>query len=266
MIYIFCLIIFIIGLAFGSFLNCLVYRLACRKTILGRSFCPKCKKKIVWFDNLPLISFILLKGKCRQCKEKISWQYPLIELIMGLLFILPVWRLYLTTPNFLFFNEYSFYLQLLRDWIIFFTLVFTFIYDLKYSEIEDIVILPAAVVIFILNVFFLSNTSVLIQLGYTFWAVLIGIAFFGLQYLFTKGKGIGLGDLRIGFFMGIVLGNWINICLALVISYIIGALVSLLLIIFKDKKLKSQIPLGPFLVIGTFIVLFWGPQIINWYF
>jgi len=97
-------------------------------------------------------------------------------------------------------------------------------------------------------------------------AILIGVAFFGLQYLFTKGKGIGLGDLRIGLFMGVALENWTNICLALVISYIIGALVSLLLIVFKNKKLKSEIPLGPFLVIGTFVVLIFGQQIINWYF
>jgi len=266
MVLTFYLIVFILGLAFGSFLNCLVYRLACQKTILGRSFCPKCQKKIVFFDNFPLLSFVLLKGKCRECKEEISWQYPLVELIMGLLFILPVWRFYLTTGNFLFFGDTSFYLLLIRDWVIIFTLVFTFVYDLKYLEIEDIVLLPAAALVFLLNLFSQPDQNILIIGGHMLLAALIGITFFGFQYLFTKGKGIGLGDLRIGLFMGVVLGNWINICLALVISYIIGALVSLLLIAFKDKKLKSTIPLGPFLVIGTFVVLIFGQQIINWYF
>jgi len=260
------LIIFLLGLAFGSFLNCLVYRLACQKTVLGRSFCPKCQKKIVWFDNFPLLSFILIKGKCRECKEEISGQYPIVELIMGLLFVLPVWRFYLTAGNFLFFSDPYFYLLLVRDWIIFFALVFTFVYDLKYLKIEDIVLLPATALVFILNLFSHPDQNILIIAGHMLLAALIGIAFFGFQYLFTKGKGIGLGDLRIGLFMGVVLGNWVNICLALVISYVIGALVSLLLIVFKNKKLKSQIPLGPFLVIGTFIVLIFGQQIINWYF
>ena len=266
MVLIFYLIIFILGLAFGSFLNCLVYRLACRKTVLGRSFCPKCKKKIAWFDNIPLISFILLRGKGRKCKQKISFQYPLVELIMGLLFILPVWRFYLTTGNFLFLNDSSFYLLLVRDWIIYFTLVFTFVYDLKYLKIEDIVLLPTTGLIFLLSLFIRSDLSVLLTVGQMLLAVLIGIGFFGLQYLLTKGKGIGLGDLRIGVFMGVALGNWVNICLALVISYIIGALISLFLIAFKKKQIKSQVPLGPFLVIGTFIILMFGQQIINWYF
>ncbi len=266
MVLIFYLIVFILGLAFGSFLNCLVYRLACRKTVLGRSFCPKCQKKIVWLDNFPLVSFVLLKGKCRECKEEISWQYPVVELIMGFLFVLPVWRFHLITGDFLFFNDISFYLLLVRDWVIFFTLVFTFVYDLKYLKIEDIVLLPAAVLVFILNLFSQPGQNILIIAGHMILAVLIGVAFFGLQYLFTKGKGIGLGDLRIGLFMGVALENWINICLALVISYIIGALVSLFLIVFKKKELKSQVPLGPFLVIGTFVVLIFGQQIINWYF
>lgn len=267
------LIIFLLGLAFGSFLNCLVHRLACRKTVLGRSFCPRCQKKIVWFDNFPLVSFVLLKGRCRECKEEISWQYPLVELIMGFLFVLPVWCFYLTTGlpagqagNFLFFSDTSFYLLLVRDWVIFFTLVFIFVYDLKYFKIEDTVLLPAAFLVFILTLFSQPDQNILIVAGHMLLAALIGIVFFGLQYLFTKGKGIGLGDLRIGLFMGVALENWINICLALVISYIIGALVSLFLIIFKKKELKSQVPLGPFLVIGTFVVLVFGQRILSFYF
>ena len=272
MVLILYLIAFVIGLAFGSFLNCLVYRLACQKTIFGRSFCPRCQKKIAWFDNFPLFSFILLKGWCRHCQERISWQYPIVELIMGLLFVLPVWRFYFNTGNFLFFNHPSFYLELVRDWIIFFALVFTFVYDLKYLKIEDIVLLPSAGLVFILNLFSqplvnsLAGMSILSRAGHMLLAILIGVSFFGLQYLFTKGKGIGLGDLRIGIFMGAVLAHWSGLCLALVISYIIGALVSLFLIVFKKKSLKSQVPLGPFLVGGTFIVFVFGQQIINWYF
>ena len=80
--------IFFLGLIFGSFLNCLIWRLYKGETVLGRSYCPKCKKEIKWFDNIPVVSFFVLKKKCRFCNKKISWQYPLVEIITGLLFFL----------------------------------------------------------------------------------------------------------------------------------------------------------------------------------
>lgn len=244
------IISFLTGLVFGSFLNCLIYRLHNKKTILGRSFCPKCKQKIKWYDNIPVISFLLLKARCRSCKEKISWQYPIIELTMALLFVFAVWR-HMT-------GELSL-LVVLRDWTIFFTLLFVFIYDLKYSEIEDIVLLPATILILVFNLF----------LGFSIFSMifsaLIGVVFFGTQYLITKGKGIGLGDLRIGLFMGVVCGSWQYLLVAIFFAYIIGALSSLVLMLARKKKMKSAIPLGPFLVIGTFIAFLFGEKIIALY-
>jgi len=246
---IFFIIAFLIGLIFGSFLNCLIYRLHNRKTILGRSFCPKCKQKIKWYDNIPVLSFLFLKTRCRFCRKKISWQYPIVELAMALLFMFSIW---------LRAGELSL-LVVLRDWIIFFTLLFVFVYDLKYSEIEDIVLMPAAILILIFSLF----------LGQSFFpmlfSTLIGVIFFGAQYLITKGKGIGLGDLRIGLFMGIVCGNWQYLLVALFFAYVIGALVSLVLMLSKKKKIKSAIPLGPFLVIGTFVAFLFGDKIIDFY-
>jgi len=240
---------FFLGLIFGSFLNCLIYRLHNHKTILGRSFCPKCKQKIKWYDNIPVISFIFLKTRCRSCRKKISWQYPVIELLMGLLFVFSIW--FRT-------GELSL-LIVLKDWIIFFTLLFIFVYDLKYSEIEDIVLLPATILVLIFSLF----------LGQSFlpmlFSALVGVIFFGTQYLITKGKGIGLGDLRIGFFMGIVCGSWQYLLVAIFFAYIIGALVSLILILKGKKKIKSAIPLGPFLAIGTFIAFLFGDKIIDFY-
>jgi len=240
---------FLFGLIFGSFLNCLIYRLHNHKTILGRSFCPKCKQKIKWYDNIPVISFIFLKARCRSCRKKISWQYPIVELVMALLFLFSIW--FRT-------GELSL-LIVLKDWIIFFTLFFIFLYDLKYSEIEDIVLIPATILILIFSLF----------LGQSFlpmlFSALIGVIFFGAQYLITKGKGIGLGDLRIGFFMGIVCGSWQYLLVAIFFAYIIGALVSLILILKRKKGMKSAIPLGPFLAIGTFIALLFGDKIIDFY-
>jgi len=243
------IIAFFLGLVFGSFLNCLVYRLHIHKTLLGRSFCPKCKKKIKWYDNIPVISFIFLKARCRSCHKKISWQYPIVELIMGLLFVFSLW---------LRIGELS-SLIILRDWIVFFTLFFIFLYDLKYSEIEDIVLLPATVLILILSL--LLGQSFLSMI----FSALLGVVFFGIQYLITKGKGIGLGDLRIGFFMGIVCGNWQYLLVAIFFAYIIGALISLILILKRKKGMKSAIPLGPFLAIGTFIAFLLGDKIITLY-
>ncbi len=243
------IIAFCTGMVFGSFLNCLVYRLHTHKTILGRSFCPKCKQKIKWYDNIPIVSFIFLKARCRSCHKRISWQYPAIELIMGLLFALSIW---------LHIEELSL-LVVLQDWIIFFTLLFVFVYDLKYSEIEDVVLLPATALVLIFSLL-LGQSFVSIM-----FSALIGVSFFGIQYLITKGKGIGLGDLRIGLFMGIVCASWQYLLVAIFFAYIIGALVSLILISRGKKKMKSVIPLGPFLAIGTLIAFLFGDKIITLY-
>jgi len=243
------IIVFWTGLVFGSFLNCLIYRLHSHKTLFGRSCCPKCKQKIKWYDNIPVVSFIFLKARCRSCRKKISWQYPIIELVMGLFFAFGVWH------NI---NQLSL-LVVFRDWIIFFTLLFVFVYDLKYSEIEDVVLLPATVLVLIFSIFLGQSFLPII------FSALIGVSFFGIQYLVTKGRGIGLGDLRIGLFMGVVCGNWQYLLVAIFFAYIIGALVSLVLILRKKKKIKSAIPLGPFLAIGTFIAFLFADQIITLY-
>ncbi|MFA5051047.1 MAG: prepilin peptidase [Patescibacteria group bacterium] len=237
---------FIFGLAIGSFLNCLIWRLHIKKSILGRSVCSDCGHQIAWHDNIPVLSFIFLKGHCRHCHQKISWQYPIVELTTGLLFLFAA------------LNSYSL-ISLFRYWIILAVLIFTFVYDFKYLEIEDIVLLPSAGIIFILD----------LLLGYSairiFLTVLIAVIFFLLQYWITKGKGVGLGDYRIGIFMGMALGNWPQLAVAIFVSYIVGTLISLILLIGKKKGMKSMIPLGPFLAIGTFIAIFYGQQIIDWY-
>lgn len=273
MIILFYLIIFCIGLSFGSFLNCLVYRLANKKTILGRSFCPQCQHQIIWYDNIPLISFIFLKGRCRYCHQKISWQYPIVELLMGILFVFSVWRISCAESEFLLWGSQEFFLsifKIVRDWIIFFTLTFIFVYDLRYLAIEDVVLLPASAVILILNLLteplisFLKDLSFWQRFGQMGLAILIGVGFFALQYILTRGKGIGLGDLRIGFFMAVVLSHWLSLIIALAISYLIGAAISLFLIAFKKKGFKSEVPLGPFLALGTFFVFTFGREIIDW--
>jgi len=245
--------VFLFGLIIGSFLNCLVWRLRTGESLLGRSYCLKCKKQIAWYDNLPVLSFVLLKGKCRQCGGKISWQYPIVELTTGVLFVLAYYLNYeLRITN------YELIIQLLRDWFLISAMMVIFIYDLRWYLILDIVTLPACLVVLILN----------LALGFSLWNLLvsgiIGSGFFLLQFLISGGKWIGGGDIRLGLLMGLALG-WPGVIAAIIISYFLGSLVGLGLIAAGKKRWGSEIPLGVFLAAGTIIDLFWQERILDWY-
>ena len=245
--------VFSFGLIIGSFLNCLVWRLRTGESLLGRSYCLKCKKQIVWYDNLPVLSFVLLKGKCRQCGGKISWQYPIVELTTGVLFVLAYYLNYeLRITN------YELIIQLLRDWFLISAMMVIFIYDLRWRLILDVVTLPAGLVVLILN----------LALGFSLWNLLvsgiIGSGFFLLQFLISGGKWIGGGDIRLGLLMGLALG-WPGVIAAIIISYFLGSLVGLGLIAAGKKRWGSEIPLGVFLAAGTIIDLFWQERILDWY-
>ena len=245
--------VFLFGLIIGSFLNCLVWRLRTGESLLGRSYCLKCKKQIAWYDNLPVLSFVLLKGKCRQCGGKISWQYPIVELTTGVLFVLAYYLNYeLRITN------YELIIQLLRDWFLISAMMVIFIYDLRWRLILDVVTLPAGLVVLILN----------LALGFSLWNLLvsgiIGSGFFLLQFLISGGKWIGGGDIRLGLLMGLALG-WPGVIAAIIISYFLGSLVGLGLIAAGKKRWGSEIPLGVFLAAGTIIDLFWQERILDWY-
>ncbi len=244
------ILIFIFGLCIGSFLNCFIWRLHEKKKVTGRSMCTKCKQQIAWFDNIPVISFLNLRGKCRNCKKSISWQYPAVELVTAILFTLS------------FFLNYQIQLDniilIFRDFFLISVMIIIFIYDLRWYLILDIVSLPACAVILILN----------LVLGYEWQNLLlsgiIGGGFFLIQFVISKGKWIGGGDIRLGLLMGLSLG-WPNILVALFIAYILGSVIGVGLIIAKKKQLSSQVPFGVFLSIATIITLFWGREIIDWY-
>jgi len=252
MVLFFSLVIFLFGLIIGSFINCLIYRLKNKKSLGGRSFCPKCKKQINWYDNIPLLSYFLLRAKCRWCREKISFQYPLVELITAILFLvvfLATYNLQLTTYNLL---------LILRNWTFTAFLIIIFLYDLKYYLIPDKISLPAMVVALIFNIFLYN-----IFINYLLAALIAG-GFFFLQFIISKGKWIGGGDIRLGLLIGLMLG-WPNILVALIISYILGSIIGLGLIIAKRATMKSPVPLGTFLSIGAFVSLLWADKIIEWY-
>lgn len=245
--------IFAIGVAFGSFLSMLIPRIhdAEAGILFGRSHCPKCKGKLKSRDLIPILSYCWNQAKCRFCSKKISPIYPAIEVLTGIMFIL----VYLRFP----FESFAASPLAIFYGIITLILIFTFFYDLKYLEISDSILLPGTVIAFLGSLFLGIHTwqSLLLGMG-------IGVGFFLLQLLISRGKWIGAGDLRIGAFMGAVLG-WEMTLVALVLSYLAGSALSIPLLLAKAKKVGEKIPLGPFLVIGTFLALFFGEQLLDWY-
>lgn len=268
------LIIFVFGLVVGSFLNCVIYRLeslsgrprrsSLWRALRGKSFCPHCKHTLSWQDLVPLLSFFILRGRCRYCDKKISWQYPLVEIATALLFLL------VFNFQFSIFNEFSiFNFQTLFNLCFLFLvscfLIVIFVYDLKHFIIPDKVIFPAIGIALIYNFYQLLTThyplsTVLNNLYAAFGATI----FFLMIVLISRGKWMGLGDVKLAFLIGLFLG-FSNILIALFFAFLIGAIIGVGLILAKRKTLKSEVPFGPFLVTGTFIALFWGPTIIDWY-
>lgn len=242
----------IFGMLIGSFINCLAWRLYKEETILGRSYCPKCLKSIKWYDNIPLLSFLILKGKCRSCSQKISWQYPIVELITGLLFYFA----------FLSFGDSLIFL--IKALIIISILVLVFIFDFRWYLIPVSALLWSGIILVVLGYFIYPYS-----LGYYLFSLIITMAvagiFFGGQYLLTKGRGLGEGDIWLGLFLAAAFVNLKTLGVALLMAYFIGALVGVILLVTNRKKWSSKLPLGVFLAIGALISLFSGDQIAAWY-
>ena len=262
---IFYLIIFIFGLIIGSFLNVVIYRLESEEKIINdRSRCPRCKHILAWYDLIPVLSFVFLRGKCRYCGRNISWQYPMVELGTAFLFVLiSNFQLISQCPNI---PVSILYLLFVAS-----SLIVIFVYDLKHYIIPDKIIYPAIIATIGFNLFSnlqfpISNFQSIFnsQFSNFLFAAIIASLFFLSIVIITKGKGMGCGDIKLAFLMGLLLG-WPLVAVAVFSSFILGSVIGIFLILAGKKKMKSMIPFGPFLVIGTFLALFWGEGIIKWY-
>ncbi|HFC36222.1 MAG TPA: prepilin peptidase [Candidatus Moranbacteria bacterium] len=247
-------IFFIGGLMIGSFLNVIVYRLRLAETILGRSYCPHCKAKIRWYDNIPLLSFILLKAKCRDCGEAISWRYPIIELFTGIVFAL-VAKYFLAIPDVMSYWRVGFVL------IIFSLFIVLLAYDWQFMEMPMTIFWILLAVIFV-YLLFNSYVEHLVGLSLLQLSIVSGILggiiawlFFFVLVFFSKEKWMGWGDVYVGFLSGLFLG-WQNIFMGLLLSFMIGSLYAVGVLLFKRGNLKTQVPFIPFLVMGTMITFF----------
>jgi len=255
------IIVFLFGLATGSGLNALAWRLHQKKSwTRGSSICPSCKHKLAWYDLVPLLSFFLLQGKCRYCQKKISIQYPLVELATGVVFVL----VYLSSVNFQIISQlsqpgYQQLATLILNLGIATVLILIFVYDLKHYLILDKVILPAIVVVFVSNLFLGKSWQAMLL------AAFIASGFFLIQFVISKGTWIGGGDIRLGFFMGLILG-WPHILTALFLAYILGSIISILLVALGIKKWQSKIPFAAFLCPAAFITLLFAEELLSLYF
>lgn len=225
------LFLIILGLCFGSFLNVLIWRLNDDKAPRfwqGRSLCPKCKHQLSWKDNIPLLSFLLLNGKCRYCRKKISFQYPLVELLTAIITVILGFNLYLLIA-------YCFIVIFFSDWI--------------YGLIPDETTL------------ILSILGILNNLG-NLWVGLIAFLILLTLFVITKGRGIGFGDVKLIFPLGLLLG-WPGIFVMFYTASILGGLYAFILLLLHRKKFGDTIALGPFLIIGTVIALCVKPSLLS---
>lgn len=247
-------LVFVIGASFGSFLNALVWRTRENMKIAGdRSICPHCRHTLRWYENIPILSyFLILNGKCSKCKIKISKQYPIVEFFVGVAFVLLA--IHHSCACF-----FSFTPELFRDWILAFILAFIFNYDFRYKEILDQYTIVPAFLLFGANVSMNWISWQSMTLG-----MIIAAGFFFIQYVVSKGKWIGGGDIRFGILMGVILG-WKVTIFALVLAYVLGAIFSVFFISLKKKSMGSEVAFGTYLSVATFIAMLWGERIVSWY-
>lgn len=255
--------IFIIGLIIGSFLNALIWRLHSGESMMDRSMCPKCRHQLAWFDNVPVISYLVLRGKCRHCGVKISLQYPLVELVTAGLFLLAYQRIGINILDYSYFEIAS----LFKYWFVISVMIIVFIYDLRWYLILDKITIPASVVLFFswtIERFYYEELFIATHWYLLVAAIVVGSGFFATQYYVSKGKWLGFGDVKLSLVMAIVLG-WPNMLGAIFIAYLLGSFVGVGLILLGKKELGSKLPFGTFLSVATVIMLLYGTSIIEWY-
>ena len=254
-------LVLILGLCVGSFVSALTYRAPRGISIAkGRSFCPHCKAKISWYDNIPLFSFLFLRGKCRNCGKKISLRYPFIEgaIALGFLYIYSSTCSLGSHEVVCRWNESLGTINLAFLFFVFSLLVAIFVIDLERQIIPDnlVFILFSVTTLFLLlglSQFFFVN----------FLTGFLAATFLLLLFLITKGKGMGLGDVKFAVFAGVFLG-WPQSVTWLFASFLIGAFVGLALILLRKASFGKHIPFGPFLVVSFFIAAFYGERILKW--
>jgi leader peptidase (prepilin peptidase) / N-methyltransferase len=239
----------IFGVAVGSFLNVCIHRLPLRQSLaFPPSHCPTCHAPVKPYDNIPIVSYLVLKGRCRACGAAISLQYPIIELATGAVFL----------AAFLLFDSPVLYQRLLFAC----AMIVLFVIDLEHRILPDVITLPGIALGFVFSFFMApgwrDSLIGLIAGGGSLW--LMGEAYFRLR----GEEGMGFGDVKMLAMIGAFLG-WQSMLLTLILGSLLGSLIGLGLIASKRGDMKYALPFGTFLAVGALVTSVVGDQIVTWY-
>ncbi len=275
------ILVFVLGLNFGSFVNALVWRMhmQAEKTqnspvrqaqgkqlktqnfsiASGRSMCTDCGHTLAWHDLLPVVSWLSLGGRCRYCHQPISWQYPAVELLTAALFVLSyVFFPALLTPH---------SALLLAIWLALLTgFMALAVYDLRWMILPNRIVFPmqALAVLYVLTAFVISSGDWHVVFGAVMGVVFSAGLFYAL-FQVSNGKWIGGGDVKLAVVLGLVLGGAVESFLMIFIASAMGSLIGIPLLLAKKTKLQGKLPFGPLLMVATVIVYLFGTAIIAWY-
>ncbi len=264
----------ILGLALGSFVNALVWRLHEQEKprkrrvasdselsiVSGRSMCPRCQHTLAWYDLLPVISWLSLGGKCRYCHQPISWQYPLVELATAFLFVISYafWPYSIHTP-------YS--VVLFGLWLIFVTgFMALMVYDLRWMILPNRLVFP-------LQVLAVLYVAIQVVFGLGGWQLaqgaLLGVVcsagLFYVLFQLSQGRWIGGGDVKLAVVLGLLLTGPLRALAMLFVASLLGSIVGIPLLLKGKAKRNTRLPFGPFLIVATIIVYLFGVGLIAWY-
>ena len=244
------LVALLVGLCIGSFLNVVIYRLPLGQSLVSpRSRCTKCGYELRWYDNVPVLSWALLGGRCRRCRAPISVQYPIVELVTGLLFVLVAW---LTPVGPL----------LVSRLILVAILVALFGIDLEHQILPNVITLPGVVIGLLFSLIAPPGWKDALIGAALGAGVLYGIA--AAYYAVRREEGLGMGDVKMLAMIGAFLG-WKAVLVTLVLSSFSGAAIGMALIAAQRGGMKLALPFGTFLAVGALAAMLVGDPLITWY-
>jgi prepilin signal peptidase PulO-like enzyme (type II secretory pathway) len=263
------IILAVLGLCIGSFVNALVWRLHeqvnknnKKLSILnGRSMCPHCRHTLAWFDLIPVISWLWLRGRCRYCQKAISPQYPLVELIGAVIFAgsYVFWPLTVHIDG---------QWLLLAAWLVCSAgLLALAVYDLRWMLLPNKILYPSLVAAAIGRAFYIIGFEHHKVHAILLWVSSLAIAsgLFFILFVYSKGKWIGYGDVRLGLLTGTLLADPQKALAMLFLASVIGTIAILPALSRGNKTLTSKLPYGPFLIVATAILIVFGDSLLHWY-
>ena len=247
-----------------------IFRMETKESIVkSRSHCPNCGHVLEWYELIPVVSFLIQGGECRSCKKRISFQYPLVEILTGIIFwtvsmhVLPL-GYGEEIPSLSSMAKLAYLLAISS------CLIVIFVYDLRHYIIPDKVLLPSAALVAAYTIFVFAGGDISDfsnfknMIAFPLVSAIGAFSFFAVIFFMSGGKWIGFGDVKFAFFMGLFLG-WPGIIVGLFLAWIMGGIIAVGLLVMGKAKMKSAIPFGPFLVAGTFFSLLWGRELMSWY-